>query len=177
MRTPSPLRPKGPLSAFRCALLLAPVTLSACGPELKPPPPLIAEDLPISGSLADARGAGFTACRPDDRSVRCRRDGVRFAGMGPFNAAVDLRGGDGAGGFSMLTLWHDTDQSALVKVTDKLRREGWTECLAPVGERWAEQAIYQRAGAPIFVALDLSYWNKRRLMLHPATTPAPRCKA
>jgi len=166
------------IRAGRSLALAALITsLAACEAQRPPPALLMSGGLPISGSLAQARAAGFARCLPDTRTMRCQRAGVSFAGLGPFNAAVDLVGGDGAGGFDYLTLWHDTDQSALIKVADHLRSTGWSECLTPEGNRWEGQAIYQRQGAPIFVALDLSYWSKRRLTLYPAPAGAiPRCR-
>lgn len=134
-------------------------------------------DLPVSGSLADARRAGFTACIPTNADMRCRREGVFFERQGPFSAAVDLDGGDGSGGFDHLTLWHSTDQSALIAITNKFRTDGWSECLTPDGSRWAGKAIYQHPGSPIFVALDLSYWSKRRLTVYPAVRAnIPQCR-
>lgn len=156
-------------------LLLA--VLSSCGEERHPPAASMFGDLPVSGSLADAQRAGFIACIAGAVDMRCRREGVSFAGQGPFSAAVDLVGGDGAGGFDHLTLWHATDQSALVAIVDKLRTDDWSECLTPQGSRWEGQAIYQRTGAPIFVSLDLSYWSKRRLVIYPARPATiPKCR-
>jgi len=159
-----------------CLMLLA---LASCGEESRPPPASrLYGDLPVSGTLADARRAGFTACIADDADVRCRREGVFFERKGPFSAAVDLEGGDGAGGFDRLTLWHQTDQSALIAIVDKLRSEGWSECLTPMGARWADQAVYQRKGAPIFISLDLSYWSIRKLTVHPALSGSiPQCRS
>jgi len=151
------------------------LSLAACDEQRLPPKPLLVDGLPVSGSLADAQRAGFTACLPDTRSMRCRRNRVSYQGLGPFDAAVDLVGSDGAGGFDHLTLWHPSDQSALVAVTDKLRDAGWRECLRPAGSRWEGQAIYQRPGASVFAALDLSYWSNRRLTLYPVISGAPRC--
>jgi hypothetical protein len=103
---------------------------------------------------------------------------VFFRRHGPFSAAVDLQGGDGAGGFDHLTVWHSSDQSALVIITNVLRKEGWSECLKPVGSGWEGQAIYQREDAPIFIALDLTYWDRRTLKVFPAVpTQLPRCRA
>lgn len=160
------------------APLLALTLLASCGEERRPPAALTFDHLPVSGSLADARRAGFTACRPDNVTMRCRKEGVFLWRHGPFSAAVDLHGGDGAGGFDHLTLWHPTDQSALVAVTSELHNQGWSECLTPVGSSWAGQAIYQQKGSPIFVALDLSYWSIRRLTIYPARgTNIPGCRS
>ena len=66
------------------------MTLSSCGEERRPPASFMVGDLPVSGSLADARRAGFTACIPTNADMRCRREGVFFERQGPFSAAVDL---------------------------------------------------------------------------------------
>jgi hypothetical protein len=136
------------------------------------------QGLPVSGTLVDAQRAGFKACVAATADMRCRREGVAFAKHGPFSGAVDLDGSDGAGGFDHLTLWHASDQSALIAVTDQLGNEGWSECLTPVGSRWQGEAIYQHPGSPVFVALDLSYWSKRRLTVYPATRGSvPACRS
>ncbi|MCH8617482.1 hypothetical protein LZ016_15395 [Sphingomonas sp. SM33] len=162
--------------------LLAPwlilMQLSACGEDRRPPPASLKfGDLPVSGTLADARRAGFTACVPDNVSMRCRREAVVFQRQGPFSAAVDLKGSDGAGGFDHLTLWHAADQNALIAIVNELKIDGWSECLTPSGQ-WGGQAIYQRKGAPVFISMDLSYWSKRRLMVFPAVpAKVPRCRS
>lgn len=141
--------------------------LAGCTQQHRDPAPSLAfGGLPVSGSLADALRAGFNACIADNVSMRCRRNGVMLKGQGPYDAAVDLVGSDGSGGFDQLTLWNDTDQDALVDVTNELRREGWTECLT--GGNRGDQAIYTRKDSPVFVSLDLSYWSKRRLRVIPA---------
>lgn len=141
--------------------------LAGCGQHHRSPPPSLAfGGLPVSGSLADALRAGFNACIADNVSMRCRRNGVMLNGHGPYDAAVDLDGGDGSGGFHQLTLWHDSDQDALVDVTDELRRNGWSECLT--GGNRGDEAIYTRENSPVLLALDLSYWSKRRLRVMPA---------
>jgi hypothetical protein len=164
------------------AALLAPVLtltlLASCREAPQPPAAFLFEDLPVSGSLADARRAGFTACVSHNVEMRCRKEGVSFQRHGPFSAAVDLEGGDGAGGFDHLTLWHASDQSALVAITNDLRNGGWGECLTPMGSGWEGQAIYQRNASPIFIALDLTYWDRRTLKLYPAVpSKIPRCRA
>lgn len=155
---------------------LALLLLAACGPERAPPARLMFGGLPVSGSLVDARGAGFTDCvRPDWDSLRCRRHKVMFEGAGPFEAAVDLVGGDGSGGFDQLILWHAQDQYAVYKITDVLDRQGWTNCSTGDGER-GDQIVYSRAGAPVRISMDLSYWGKRRLRVLPGwNTRERRC--
>lgn len=157
--------------------LLVLTLLASCGEKRQPPATFLFENLPVSGSLADARRAGFTDCLSHNVEMRCRKEGVVFRRNGPFSAAVDLRGGNGAGGFDRLTLWHPSDQGALVAITNALRNEGWSECLTPMGSGWEGQAIYQQKGSPIFIALDLTYWDRRTLKVFRAV-PAniPRCR-
>jgi hypothetical protein len=160
---------------FNGISLTLPLLLSACGEHRQPPSSLKFGDLPISGTLSDARRAGFTACISDNADMRCRRNAVIFERRGPFSAAVDLDGGDGAGGFDHLTLWHESDQDALVAIVDELKSEGWSECFTANG-RWADQAIYRRQGSPVFMSMDLSYWSKRRLRVFPAwRATMPQC--
>jgi hypothetical protein len=164
-------------SAFLAPLLVL-TLLASCGEERQPPAAFLFENLPVSGRLADARLAGFNACLSGNVDMRCRKEGVFFRRHGPFSAAVDLQGGDGAGGFDHLTLWHSSDQSALVAITNVLRDEGWSECLTPMGSGWEGQAIYQHKDSPIFIALDLTYWDRRTLKVFPAVpTKIPRCRA
>jgi hypothetical protein len=158
---PFSLRP-GPLAA-----LLALLALPGCGPQRVPPPVLLVEGLPVSGTIAAARRAGFTQCRGDPISLRCRRPAVTLHGFGPYQAAVDLVGSDGSGGFDQLTLWHDTDQFAVVELGNALEREGWRVCLTGDDSR-GDQQIYTRPGSPVIVSIDISYWSKRRLRLIPA---------
>ncbi len=87
-------------------------------------------------------------------------------GTGPYEAAVDLVGNDGGGGFDQLTLWQPQDQYAVYKITDVLDRQGWKNCSTGEGER-GDQIIYTHAGMPVRVSMDLSYWGKRRLRLIP----------
>jgi len=150
-------------SRFALALLL----LAGCEGPVRPPPPLQWYDgLPVSGSVGDARRAGFTRCLADRKEMRCRRDGVTFLGLGPLNAAADLVGSDGRGGFDQLTLWHDRDQNAFIPLVTRLEREGWRACFT--GEdRKGDQAIYTRPGLPVRISMDLSYWGKRRLRIIP----------
>ena len=167
----------GGRSAFLAPLLFL-TLLASCGEERQPPAAFLFDNLPVSGSLADARHAGFNACLSSNVGMRCRKEGVFLLRHGPFSAAVDLQGGDGTGGFDHLTLWHSSDQSALVAITNVLRNEGWSECLKAVGGGCEGQAIYQHKGSPIFIALDLTYWGRRGLKVFPAaTTKIPRCRA
>ncbi|UUR07741.1 hypothetical protein [Sphingomonas glaciei] len=158
--------------------MLALTLLASCGEAPQPPAAFLFDGLPVTGSLADARRAGFTACVSHNVEMRCRKEGVSFQRHGPFSAAVDLGGGDGGGGFDHLTLWHASDQSALVAIIDELRNGGWDECLTPLGSGWEGQAIYRRKDSPIFIALDLTYWDRRTLKVYPAMAAnIPRCRA
>jgi hypothetical protein len=141
--------------------------LAGCGgPDRPPPPPLSFEELPVSGSLKDALSAGFTSCREDTTEMRCRRGGVMFLGFGPFNAALDLNGSNGGGGFDQLILWHDRDQSAAIPIGAALERQGWRSCFTGEGDR-GDQAIYTHPRARVRISMDLSYWGKRRLRVIP----------
>lgn len=98
--------------------------------------------------------------------MRCRRDNIFVLGHGPFNAAVDLRGADGSGGFDQLTIWHDRDQDAVYAIADELVRRGWKAC-ATGDDEPGDQNIYTRPGARVKVSMDLSYWGKRRIRILP----------
>lgn len=159
-------------------LFAASLLLAGCSPEppRSPPARIMFEALPVSGSLADAQRAGFTNCvERASRSLRCGRHGVMFAGAGPYEAAVDLVGGDGSGGFDELTLWHDQDQYALYKVTEALEKQGWQHCSTGTDDK-GDQIIYTRKDVRVRISMDLSYWGKRRLRLIPdGNTKEQRC--
>jgi hypothetical protein len=156
----------------RAAVLL--LAVAAC--EEVPPPPAHSsfEGLPVTGSLADARAAGFTNCMNDGSGMRCRREGVFVRGWGPFSAAVDLLGSDGRGGFRQLTLWHDRDQDAPYEVTETLQREGWRACLTEADGR-GDQQVLTRAGVPVRFSADISYWGRRRLRILPGWSGERGC--
>lgn len=145
--------------------------------HLAPPPRLTVGGLPISGSLADAIGMGFSDCFQINASeMRCRRRGVFLAGNGPFEAAVDLAGGDGRGGFDQLILWHDWDQYAVYAIGDAFERHGWRSCSTYNNDR-GDQVIYMHHGARFSVSMDMSYYGKRRVRLIPAwNTSERRCQ-
>lgn len=156
----------------RALALAAALPLAACGPGRPPPPGLLFEELPVSGGPDVARRAGFTWCIEFANSRRCRRKGVTLAGQGPYEAAVDLRGGDGAGGFDQLTLWHDMDQHAVYAVGDVLERRGWRSCYTTTGRgAWGDQKVYTHPRSHVVIATDLSYWIKRRLRVIPVWNP------
>ena len=145
-------------TVFPVAMLIA-----GCEPTYPPPPAYQSyAGLPVSGSLAQLRRAGFGGCTSGTTSMRCGRRNVRWGELGPYQAAADLRGSDGRGGFDHLTLWHDQDQSAVNLIGEALKREGWKMCLTGEG-RNGNQAVYTRDGSPVWVSMDLSYWMKRRL--------------
>ncbi len=149
------------------SLLIAFALLPGCGRADHPPPPAsFFEGLPVSGNLDDALKAGFTRCRSEWTQMRCRRNHVMLLGSGPFNAAVDLDGGDGGGGFDQLTLWHDRDQNAAISIVRHLERQGWQACYTGEGRR-GDQGIYSHKDAHVRFSLDLSYWGKRRLRIIP----------
>jgi hypothetical protein len=152
----------------RSSLIALALLLPGCGyADHPPPPPSSFAGLPVSGSLEDAYKAGFTRCRSEWNRMRCRRNNVMLLGHGPFNAAVNLDGGDGGGGFDELTLWHDRDQDAAIAIGNDLERQGWRSCYTGEGRR-GDQAVYTHADASVRVSLDLSYWGKRRLRIIPS---------
>jgi hypothetical protein len=156
--------------------VIALALLAGCGgPDRPPPPALSFAGLPVSGSLQDALKAGFDRCREDTTEMRCRRNGVMFLGFGPFNAALDLNGSNGGGGFDQLTLWHDRDQNAFLAIGTALERHGWRSCFTGENDR-GDQAIYTHPGARVRISMDLSYWGKRRLRVIPQwNNREPRC--
>lgn len=146
------------------------------GPTRAPPPPLLFNDLPVSGSLATALDTGFNRCLEFIIDMRCLKHGVMIEGQGPYNAAVDLVGSDGSGGFDVLTLWHDDDQTALFAVGRALEQRGWQTCITGQGYI-GDQKIYTRAGSPVRMSMDISYYMKRRLRIFPEwNAKKPRCQ-
>jgi hypothetical protein len=149
-------------------VLFAPVT--GCSPRRSPPPSLWFDGLPVAGSLADAKRAGFNTCVSFTTYLHCRRFGVTIAGLGPFDAALDLYGSDGSGGFDELTVWNSKDSEYVFSLADALRNQGWSECFTGRGtgdQAVGDQAIYSRKGASAFISLDLSYWATRRFRVIP----------
>ena len=154
---------------------LALLLLAGCGPHRPPPPSVMFDGLPVSGSVADARRAGFTDCvKTDAISLSCRRHKVMLAGAGPYEAGLELVGGDGSGGFDQVILWHDRDQDAVYKITDALEKQGWQHCNTATNDH-GDQMIYTRKGERVRVSVDLSYWNKRRLRVLPEWSKERRC--
>ncbi|WP_084581448.1 hypothetical protein [Sphingomonas azotifigens] len=156
-------RSRGALAAALAAALAG----CSAEPPVPPPPPLAYAGLPVSGSLADAKRGGFDNCiEMDGGHLRCRRSGVMLLGEGPYEAALDLSGGDGSGGFRQITLWHDRDQSAVLKVSEALKKQGWSFSYTGEGAR-GDQMILVRKGEPVHFSIDLSYWGKRRVRILP----------
>jgi len=161
---------KGMVQFASGAVLLA-LLATGCTADRPPPPPLTFAGLPTSGSLALALRLGFTSCfNMDAVRLRCRKRRVSFMGQGPFDAAVDLRGREGQSGFDHVVLWHADDQRALYDVLIPLYRDGWRACITGT-ERAGDQAIFTKAGAPVWVSVDISYYSKRRLRIFPKAVP------
>ena len=154
---------------LRVAAAATAVAVGGCEPVRAPPPSVSFAGLPVSGSVHDAQKSGFTDCvHLDAVHIRCRRHGVMVDGAGPYDAAVDLVGSTGGGGFDQLTLWDDRDNDAVFRLATALEQGGWTKCLTGDG-RVGDQAIYTRAGAPVRASMDISYWSKRRLRFIPVS--------
>ena len=153
---------------------LAALVLSGCNDpspvDEKPVAPVaIFEGLPLSGNKATALAAGFGACLETSNALRCRKSGVMIKGIGPFEAAVDLKPAAG-GRFDNVTLWHDSDQGAALPLKPVLENSGWKSCLTPDAER------YWAPPSPLRIAIDTSYWGKRRIVISaPPPEPKPYC--
>lgn len=154
--------------ALRWSAIAICFVLAGCSKALPPPPPHVMFDgLPVSGTLADARAGGFTNCAADTTTMRCRREGVMLVGHGPYSAAIDLYGSDGRGGFDQVILWHNIDQYGVYAIADELEKNrGWSTCMTGTDER-GDQQIYTRKGEKVRVSMDLSYWGKRRIRIIP----------
>lgn len=146
------------LAVIICALAVG------CSPA-PPPPNLGAEGLPVMGDQAFAERLGFTPCFPTSNAIRCRKDGVMLFGKGPFRGAVDMKEGKGSG-FYELTLWHDSDQDAVLAVNPVLKANGWTLCRTGQEDR-GDQEVWTRPGSRVRFSTDISYWGKRRLRILP----------
>ncbi len=166
----------GMLVPTACAvLLMAAILVAGREPVRTPPPALAFAGLPVSGTADAARNAGFTRCvRIDAFRLRCRRAPVMLFGEGPYEAAVDLIGSKGQGGFAYLTLWQNGHQEAVYKLVEALQRQGWRHCETGNG-RWGDQDIYTHPGAPVRVSMDLSYYGKRRVRFLPLSDPERSC--
>ncbi|RYD92360.1 MAG: hypothetical protein EOP61_25710 [Sphingomonadales bacterium] len=113
--------------------------------------------------------AGFGNCLEATKGVRCLKNGVMHKGVGPFSAAIDfdIEGPNGAARFDHVTLWHDSDQGALLPLKPVLEEAGWASCLTTEAER------YWHPPSPLRLAIDTSYWGKRRLVI---SAPPPDTK-
>ena len=147
-------------------LILAFATGCERAPEAPPPANLSFEGLPVTGDLDFARSTGFTRCMELGRYLRCRREGVAFGGAGPYHAAVDALGHEGASGFHEMSLWSETDQSAMSRIGNELAKQGWDQCRTGQEDR-GDQRILTKAGSPVRVSIDITYWGKRRLRILP----------
>ncbi len=156
---------------------LALLALSGCSDPPPPPEKPLApvatfEGLPLSGNKETALAAGFGQCKEAPKGMRCRKDGVMIKGAGPYSAAVDLDiiAPNGRARFDRVTLWHDSDQGALLAVKAALENIGWTSCLTPDAER------YWQPPSPLRIAIDTSYWGKRRMVIsRPPPDSKPYC--
>lgn len=160
------------------AVCLGLLTLNGCSgtapdkDQIPERPSAVFEGLPLSGNKATALAAGFAGCLDATRGERCRKDGVMIKGVGPLDAAIDLdkQGADGTPRFDRVTLWHDSDQGAMLPLKGALLKEGWQSCLTSEDER------YWKPPSPLRIAMDTSYWGKRRLVISaPPPDPKPYC--
>jgi hypothetical protein len=155
--------------------MLGMMILAGCTPHRQPPPSRSFQGLPVSGTLADARRAGFTRCISDPVSMRCRLSDIKVEGEGTYEAAVDLVGSDGNGGFDILTMWSDRGETALFAAGEALERKGWRSCILGHGDV-GEQQVFTHPHVPFFYTMDISYWMHRRLRLIPiAGAVKPPC--
>jgi len=160
------------------ALCLAVLALSGCGgstpaaDQKAEKPSAVFEGLPLSGNYATARKAGYGSCLEGTLGLRCRKDGIVIMGIGPLNSAVDLdrEGADGNARFDHVTLWHDSDQGAMLPLKAVLEKAGWQSCLT------ADEERFWKPPSPLRIAMDTSYWGKRRLVISaPPPDPKPYC--
>jgi len=137
--------------------------------ERKPLPAPFFEGLPLSGNLATARKAGFGACLDGTKGMRCRKEGVMVMGVGPLSAAVDLDAApiEAPARFDHVTLWHATDQGAVLDLGERLKNADWQSCLTPDEER------YLHLPSPVRIAIDTNYWGIRRVVI---SAPPPAAK-
>ncbi len=135
-------------------------------PDVPPPANLSFEGLPVTGDLVFARSAGFTRCMELGRNLRCRREGIAFGGSGPYHGAVDAVGDEGRSGFHEVSLWSETDQSSLSRVGNQMVAQGWDQCRTGQEDR-GDQRILTKAGSPVRMSIDITYWGKRRLRILP----------
>lgn len=117
------------LAIFCTGAVSAILLFARLKPVRAPPPTVFFAGLPISGKLDDAKRAGFDDCFATDAvHMRCRRHAVTVGKTGPYEAAVDLEGGQGEGGFDQLVIWHNRDHYAVYDIADALERVGWKYC-------------------------------------------------
>ena len=151
----------------RIGIVALALAVAGCTPDRPAPPDRSFAGLPVTGSIASARRAGFNHCVDQDAvHVRCRRSEVTIFGQGPYQAAVDLRGSAGESGFHHVTVWHDDDPRALYRVPKTLVEQGWSFCFTG-GDRGGDQAIFTRPDVPFFIFMDISYYGERRIRIFP----------
>jgi len=85
---------------------------------------------------------------------------------GPYEAAVDLEGSRGEGGFDELVIWHDRDNYAVYRIAETFERAGWKSCYTG-DDRYGDQIIYTRSGRLVRISMDMSYYMKRRIRFLP----------
>jgi len=157
---------RSPRGKGRHGALVTLLLMAGCS-EYQPPAPFTSFDgIPVSGSLADARYAGFNSCFSGPAYIRCKRHGVMIEGQGPYDAAVELGEGDGSKGFSYVTVSSEKDQNALIAVQNALIRNGWNYCYTGK-EMKGDQAIFTRDGDHVTLSMDISYSFTRRLRIFP----------
>ena len=155
------------LTAFCAILLGCLLAIVRHEPDRVPPSAVFFAGLPVSGKLDDALRAGFDDCFATNAvNMRCRRHEVTIANTGPYEAAVDLTGSRGSGGFDQLVVWHDRDNYAVFQIADALRRAGWQQWYTG-DDRWGDQSISTRSGFAVRASMDMSYYSKRRMRIMP----------
>lgn len=144
--------------------MLACALAAGCSPT-PPPPELGFEGLPVMGGQAFAEKLGFRDCLETSNALRCRKHGVMLYGKGPFVGAVDMKEGKGSG-FYQLTLWHESDQDAVLALSPVLTANGWVLCRTGQEDR-GDQEIWTKPGSKVRFSVDISYWGKRRFRILP----------
>ena len=151
----------------RSLALIAAILCAGCQPVRAPPPTIFFDGLPVSGRLIDAQRAGFNDCYNSDAiHMRCRRHGMMIYNSGPYEAAVDLEGSHGQGGFNELVIWHEWDNYAVYRIADTFERAGWKSCYTG-DDRFGDQIIYTHSGRLVRISMDMSYYMKRRIRFLP----------
>ena len=128
------------------------------------------EGLPLDGNQGTALAAGFADCLAGPHDVvRCTRRDVSLLGVGPYTAAIDLSVPGNPPHFNQVTLWHDSDQGAILDIGEALKKDGWQSCLS------GDFESYGRMGSPTLIVIDASYWGKRRAVISQTDKPFKAC--